>query len=54
MEVDGLAIDIPKTPNRKAYPKGRYLAPRATLHAVDVLERSTMRWRPIGLYVIAP
>jgi len=51
LEPDGLAIEIRKTSNRKNYPKGRYLAPRAILHAVDVFERPTLHWRLIGTAV---
>jgi hypothetical protein len=36
---------VEKSSNRKAYPKGRFLAPRATLRAVDVVQSSTKHWR---------
>jgi len=45
LEVDALAIEVKKSSNRKAYPKGRFLAPRATLRAVDVVQPSTIHWR---------
>jgi hypothetical protein len=45
LETDALAVDIHKTSNRKAYPKGHFLLPRATLRAVDVVERSSKHWR---------
>ncbi len=45
LEVDALAVEIHKTANRRAYPKGHFLVPRATLRAVDVVERSTKHWR---------
>jgi len=45
LEVDALAIEVAKSSNRKAYPKGRFLAPRATLQAVDVVQPSTKVWR---------
>jgi hypothetical protein len=44
VETDALAIEILKTSNKAAYPKGKYLVPRATLKAVDV-ERPTKQWR---------
>jgi hypothetical protein len=47
LEVDALAIEVAKTSNRKAYPKGRFLASRATLRAVDVVQPSTKHWRII-------
>src|SRR5580658_7633109 len=47
LEVDALAIEISKTSNRKTYPKGRFLVPRATLRAVDVVQHSTIYWRII-------
>ncbi|MGO4885814.1 MAG: hypothetical protein ACLP59_34085 [Bryobacteraceae bacterium] len=45
LEADALAVEISKTSNKPAYPKGRFLIPRATLKAVDVVERPTKRWR---------
>jgi len=45
LEVDALAIEVAKTSNRRAYPKGRFLASRATLRAVDVVQPSTKYWR---------
>jgi hypothetical protein len=45
LEVDALAIEVAKSSNRKAYPKGRFLASRATLRAVDVVQSSTKHWR---------
>jgi hypothetical protein len=45
LEVDALAIEVARSSNRKAYPKGRFLASRATLRAVDVVQLSTIRWR---------
>src|SRR5580658_8212604 len=47
LEVDALAIEVTKSSNRKAYPKGRFLASRATLRAVDVVQPSTVYWRII-------
>jgi len=47
VEVDALAIEVAKSSNRKAYPKGRFLASRATLRAVDVVQPSTKHWRII-------
>ncbi|MGA2135928.1 MAG: hypothetical protein ABSH50_26860 [Bryobacteraceae bacterium] len=44
VEADALVVDIGKTTNRSAYPKGRFLVPRATLKAIEV-EASTYRWR---------
>jgi hypothetical protein len=45
LEVDALAIEVARSSNRKAYPKGRFLASRATLRAVDVVQPSTKFWR---------
>ena len=36
VEVDALVVEIHKTSNKTAYPKGKFLVPRATLKAVDV------------------
>jgi hypothetical protein len=47
LEVDALAIEVTKSSNRKAYPKGRFLLSRATLRAVDVLQPSSIHWRII-------
>jgi len=47
LEVDALAIEVAKSSNRKAYPKGRFLVSRATLRAVDVVQPSTIHWRII-------
>jgi hypothetical protein len=47
LEVDALAIEVSKTSNRKAYPKGRFLVSRATLRAVDVVQPSTVYGRII-------
>ncbi len=44
VEVDALAVEIHKTSNKTAYPKGKFLVPRATLKAVDV-EHPTKVWR---------
>jgi hypothetical protein len=45
LEVDALAIEVAKSSHPKTHPKGRFLASRATLRAVDVVEASTKRWR---------
>lgn len=50
VEVDALAMVIQKTTNKTTYPKGKFLAPRATLKAVD-MERPTGHWRLVGLAV---
>jgi hypothetical protein len=50
VEVDALAMEIRKTTNKVNYPKGKFLAPRATLKVVDV-ERPTGHWRVVGLAV---
>ncbi len=44
VEADALAVDIGKTSNRTAYPKGHFLVPRATLKVVDI-EHPTKQWR---------
>jgi hypothetical protein len=51
LEVDALAIEVVKSSNRKAHPRGRFLAPRATLRAVDVVQPSTKRWRIVSTAV---
>jgi len=48
LEVDALAVEVQKSSNRKAYPKGRFLASRATLRAVDVVQPSSKHWRILG------
>lgn len=48
LEVDALAIEVARSSNRKAYPKGRLLVSRANLRAVDVVQPSTTYWRIIG------
>jgi hypothetical protein len=50
VEVDALAVEIGKTSNKAAYPKGKFLVPRATLRAVDV-DRPTVQWRIVGVVV---
>lgn len=44
VEADALVVEIRKTSNKAAYPKGKFLVPRATLKAVDV-EHPTKLWR---------
>ena len=51
LQPDGLAVIIRRTSNQTAYPKGRFLLPRATLHAVDVIQRSAIVGRAAGLAV---
>ena len=51
LQTDGLAVIIRRTSNQAAYPKGRFLLPRATLHAVDVIQRSAIVGRAAGLAV---
>lgn len=48
LEADALAVEIQKTSNQSAYPKGKFLVPRATLRAVDV-DRPGVRWRVVGV-----
>jgi len=50
VQDDALAVEIAKTSNQAAYPKGPFLVPRATLKAIDV-GRPTKRWRAVGLSV---
>jgi hypothetical protein len=50
LEVDALAVEIHKTSNKAAYPKGKFLVPRATLRAVDI-DHPTLRWRAVGLSI---
>ena len=47
LEADALAVQVGKTTNENAYPKGRLLVPRATLKSFDI-GNSTHRWRVIG------
>jgi hypothetical protein len=44
LEMDALVVGIRKSSNQPAYPRGKFLVPRATLKAVDV-ERPTKVWR---------
>ena len=46
LETDALAVDIGKTSNKTAYPKGPFLVPRATLKTLDV-SHPTKQWRII-------
>jgi len=46
LEADALAVEIGKTSNKMAYPKGPFLVPRATLKTLDVSHR-TKQWRII-------
>jgi len=49
LESDALAVEIAKTSNKAAYPKGQFLVPRATLRALDMVVPSTWRWRIAGV-----
>jgi hypothetical protein len=44
LELDAFAVEIRKTSNPAAYPRGKFLVPRATLKAVDV-NHPTKQWR---------
>lgn len=44
LEADAFVVEIAKTSNKSAYPKGKFLLPRATLRAVDV-SHPTKKWR---------
>jgi hypothetical protein len=48
LQADALVVEIRKTTNKAAYPKGKFLVPRATLKALDV-ERNTQYWRIAGV-----
>jgi len=50
VEIDALAIEIRKTTNKTAYPKGKFLVPRATLKAVG-MDRPKGPWRLVGVAV---
>ena len=50
VESDALAVEIARTSNPAAYPKGRFLVPRASLKTLD-MERPTGHWRVVGLAV---
>jgi hypothetical protein len=50
VEADALAVEIHKTSNKAAYPKGIFLVPRATLRAVEI-DHPTFRWRAVGLAI---
>jgi hypothetical protein len=50
--VDALEIEISKTSNKSAYPKGKFLVARATLKAVDVV-RPTKQWRIVCVSIAA-
>lgn len=51
LKTDGLAVIIQRTSNQAAYPKGQFLLPRATLHAVDVIQHSAFVGRAAGVAV---
>jgi hypothetical protein len=46
-EPDGLVLQIKNTTNKNAYPKGRFVVPRAQVKAFEVLSRGK-RFRTIG------
>lgn len=48
LQEDALVVEIRKTTNKAAYPKGKFLVPRATLRALDV-QRNTQYWRIAGV-----
>src|SRR5271170_757511 len=50
LEADALEVEIRKTTNKAAYPKGKFLVARATLRAVDV-DRNSKGWRITGLAI---
>jgi len=48
LQADALVVNIRKTTNTAAYPKGNFLVARATLRALDV-SRNTAYWRVTGV-----
>jgi hypothetical protein len=50
LESEGLVMQIRSTTDKKAYPKGRYVAPRAEVKTVDVLTKGR-KFRAIGTIV---
>ena len=50
VEADALTVQVSKTSNAGAYPKGKLLVPRATLKSFDV-KHSTYHWRVIGVTI---
>jgi hypothetical protein len=50
LQADALVVNIRKTANKAAYPKGKFLVARATLRALDV-SRNTVYWRATGVVV---
>jgi hypothetical protein len=50
VEVDAMVVEIHNSPNTTAYPKGKFLVPRATLGAV-LVDRPTVKWRIVGVAV---
>ena len=51
LQTDSLEVNIEKSSNRRTFPKGRFLVPRATLRAVDVIQRPSAIGRVSGLAV---
>jgi len=50
LQADALVVNIRKTTNKAAFPKGKFLVARATLRALDV-SRNTIYWRTTGVVV---
>jgi len=50
LEADALVMQIGKTSDKNAYPKGRYAAPRADLKSLDVLTKGK-KFRVIGTII---
>lgn len=50
VETDGLVLQIRSTTDKKAYPRGRFVAPRAEVKTLDVLSKGR-KFRVIGTIV---
>lgn len=50
VEAEGLVLQIRSTTDKKAYPKGRFVAPRADVKTLDVLSKGK-KFRVIGTIV---
>lgn len=51
VEPDDLVLDVRKTSDKRAVPKGHYAIPRADVTRLRVTEKARHTWRAIGLAV---
>jgi hypothetical protein len=48
IEADRMVLDITRTSDRHAYPKGRATVPRAEVRHFVLTQKRTVIWRPVG------